>query len=78
MNAEIKTPKEMMAEGLDVMGWSKKRIAKAKFSTNLRRFRCFFGSHPKVLAAVYEDLQTTEIDAARILNINISDFLMSR
>ena len=76
MEPVTRTPKEMLRGGLCLMGWSIWRINRAKFKTNLRRFRCHFGSHPKVLALVYEELQTTAIEAARIEPsiIDVDDF----
>lgn len=77
MEPDIRTPKEMLSEGLRLMGWSIKRVKKGKFTTNLRRFRCHYGCHPKVLAAVYEALQTTAINDASIdpSFIDLDDFL---
>ena len=35
-------------------------------ATNVDRFRVFFNAHPRACASLWEDLQTTEIEAANI------------
>ena len=62
----VKKPKEIMQIGLGVMGWAPGQIRKCKLKTNLRRFCVHYGCNPKVLAQLFEDLQTTELLAARI------------
>ena len=74
---DIKTPRQILKTGLELMGWASRRVTRAKDATNQRRFRTHFGCHPKVLAQLYEDLQTTTIDAALFdsSKIDVVDFL---
>ena len=71
------TPQEILVVGLELMGWAPRRVAKSKPLTNTRRFRSHYGCKPRVLAQIFEDLQTTTIAAAQIdsSKISIKDFL---
>ena len=74
---DIKTPAQLLDIGLRLMGWSCRRIKRAKVKGNKRRFRAHFGCSPVVLAQLYEDLQITPIAKARITReqIDVRDFL---
>ena len=62
----IYTPDEIMKIGLRFAGYKKRRIRRAKEKTNIERFRGHFGSDPHIYAAIWEDLQTTNVEEARV------------
>ena len=45
--------------------------------SNTERFLAHFGASPETLCAIFSDLQTTQIEAARIANPSILHFLMT-
>jgi hypothetical protein len=55
------------------------RIRRARKETNVYRFRGHFGSNPIIYAEIWEDLQTTEVEEARVptKDLNIHFFLMA-
>lgn len=63
---QIYTPKEFLEHGLKLVGFSKKRIKRAKPKRNNTRFKGFFGVKPYVAAKVWEDIQTTDIPEAKV------------
>jgi hypothetical protein len=73
------TENEIMKIGLRLVGFSRRRLRRAKKKTNLDRFRGHFGSNPKVIAETLEDLQTTEVEEAHVPSeeLNINHFLMA-
>jgi len=52
---------QVMAIGLDMMGFPPARQQRVKRSTQLDDFQAFFGVHPLVIARIWEDLQTTNV-----------------
>jgi len=58
---------QVLQRGLLLAGGSRRRLAKQKKSSNIEDFKSFYGSHPVVLAQVWEDLQST---SATITNKN--------
>jgi hypothetical protein len=58
------TAEEIMRHGLLLVNYSRKRIKKAKTKRNIERFKGHFGSKPAVIAQIWEDLQTTQVEAA--------------
>jgi hypothetical protein len=60
----ILTADEILKHGLCFIGYTSKRIKKAKRRTNLGRFKGHFGSSPRVIAQIWEDLQRTNIPEA--------------
>ena len=63
----ILTPKEILQIGLRLVNYSEGRISRAKkTSTNTTRFKSHFGVNQIVAAQVFEDLQTTDHEEARL------------
>jgi hypothetical protein len=62
----ILTPSELLKIGLNLVGFTRRRIRRAKTTTNMKRFKSFFGSSPGVIAMIWEDLQKTRINEARV------------
>jgi hypothetical protein len=62
----IYTISEILRIGLLTVHITKKRIKKSKNSRNVARFKAHFGVPPSVVAAVFEDLQRTNIPEARL------------
>ena len=62
----ILTADEMMAKGLELGGCDRRRQQRACRATNLHHFKSFYGALPSVYAEIFSDLQTTEIDEARV------------
>ena len=62
----IFSPREMLNEGLLLLGWTQKKIDRVEESTNSIRFRSHFNCNPPVAAQIWEDLQTTKIEGANI------------
>jgi hypothetical protein len=54
------TVDELLESGLLLVGYSERRLGRAKYATNIERFKAHFGSIPKVCCDIWEDLQTTE------------------
>jgi hypothetical protein len=68
--------------GLQSRGFSEKRLAKNSLTRRIEWFQTCFGCPPIVVETMWTDLQTTEIEAARIggteegdIKISIYDFL---
>jgi len=59
----ILTPGEFLRLGLTLLGWVEAKLERAKDETNVGRFTGHFGC---MCCALWEDLQTTEIEEARI------------
>jgi hypothetical protein len=62
----ILTPDQIMAEGLNVAGFEIVRQRRAGKITNIARFKAFFGCSPADTAIIWEELQTTGHEEARI------------
>ena len=56
----------ILREGLEYAGFSRRRRRNVDLETNKERFRAFYGSNPVVYAVLLHDLQTTDLDEARI------------
>lgn len=64
---EIFSPDEMLVAGLTGLGWNDSNMtARLTVTTKKERFRGHFGADPHVIAQIWEDLQTTTHDEARI------------
>jgi len=74
-NLNILTPHEILVAGLKALKYSKRRINRCKDSTNQGRLRNAHGLNSVALAQLWEDLQTTSIEEAR-LDPNQRDLLM--
>ena len=75
---DIKTPDEVLSEGLALYGFDEARQAIQNRKSNLNDFKAHFGVSPVVVAQVWEDLQTTAVTTARIEptgNINLVNLL---
>ncbi len=75
----ILTADEFLKIGLQLVGYKKRRIRRAKKRSNVERFLGHYGSIPCICAMIWEDLQTTEVEEARIPaeHLNVAFFLMS-
>lgn len=70
---------EILDWGLDLVGFPTNGGA-VKRSTRLRRFKAHYGSNPIVISELFEALQTTDIEEARIevkANKDVDNFLLS-
>ena len=75
----ILTPKEVLEIGLRLVNYSEGRINRAKIQTNTTRFKSHFGVNQIVAAQVFEDLQTSPNEDARLdeKKISIEYFLQA-
>ena len=75
----IFTSGEILNKGLELLRFPGERIEKFKHSRAVDRFRLAFGATPKIVAQIWDDLQTTTIDSARLdpgkKNRSMDDFL---
>jgi hypothetical protein len=62
----IISPDEMMKIGLKLAGYKQRLVDRAKKETNIERFKAQYRSSPAVVAAIWEDLQLTEIPEAHV------------
>ena len=61
------TPNEMLVEGLNYLGWDESNMtARLSIETKKDRFHGHCGSNPHVCAQIWEDLQMTTAQEARI------------
>ena len=76
---KVYTANEIMKTGLLLVHYTRRRIKRAKRSTNINRFKDHFGARPHVVAQIWEDLQLTDIADAKITGkeVNLEYFLMS-
>jgi hypothetical protein len=73
------TPDEILKHGLLLVGYTRKRIKRAKRKVNLGCFKGHFGSSPRVIAQIWEDLQRTDIQKSfvPVEMRNFDHFLMA-
>lgn len=64
--AHIVTDDEILERGLILARYQDTQIDRCSTETNITRFRNHFGPSPRVAATIYEDMQRTNIDEARI------------
>lgn len=69
--------KKFLKLGLELVGYDAKRQHRTRTATNVVRFRSNFGAGPKTCRAIFRDLQTTEIEEARIDKPNYFYFLVA-
>ena len=62
----IYTADEVLSFGLTLVGFDEHRQRRQQRKSNVEDFKGHFGTQPVVVAQIWEDLQTTEIAAARI------------
>jgi len=65
-NVVVYTANEILKKGLLLVNYSRRRIRRAGKKRNEERFKGHFGSSPVVIAHIFEDLQTTDIQEAYI------------
>ena len=71
------TAQQFLRRGLEAVGFDLPRQQRTKHTTNLTRFRAAFGVGPAACSAIFTDLQTTQIPAARIERPNSYFFLVA-
>lgn len=77
---DIITAKQMMHIGLTILKFSIRKIQRAKHRTNRKRFTSHYGCSPRVASMIYEDLQRTQVAAARVSGkqqLKVRHFLMA-
>jgi hypothetical protein len=75
----ILTADEFLKIGLQLVGYKKRRIRRAKKRSNVERFLGHYGSIPCIYAMIWEVLQTTEVKEARVPaeHLKVEYFLMA-
>jgi hypothetical protein len=75
---EVYTLDEILLIGLRAVNFTKRQIKKGK-KQNVQRFTSHFGAKPCVVARIWEDLQTTDIEEAYVPpdSLNLTYFLMA-
>ena len=63
---EIYTAREMLDIGLKLLRWEDHQLARVQHETRVTRYIGHFGAGPGVLAQLWEDLQTTSLEEARV------------
>jgi len=85
----IYSPEQVLRRGLRIAGASSRLFHRQKRETSVEDFKSFFGSHPAVLAQIWEDLQTTsatledkngntvsaQIDTTKTRSVHLKNFL---
>lgn len=69
----VVTPVEWLVIGLQSVGFDPIRQNRCH-ETNIQRFLAHFGASPETLLAIFSDLQTTQIEAARLCQAKPSPF----
>jgi histone H3/H4 len=62
----LMTPDEVLEHGLALVGFNKERQNRVVRKKNASRFRTFYNADPSVIAVLLVQLQTTEIEIARL------------
>lgn len=57
-SVDIMTSLSILAFGLEQVGFSGKRQARVKNSTNVERFKAHYGVGPQTVKALFDDLET--------------------
>jgi len=73
----ILTEDEMLMAGLKLIGWEEAQVLRVETKTNHTRFVGAFGALPHILAKIWEVLQTTSIEDAKVdpKKHSLDDFL---
>ena len=73
------TADEFLKTGLKLVGYKRHRIRRAQKISNVERFVGHYRSIPCICASIWEDLQTTAVEEARIPveHLNVAFFLMA-
>jgi DDE superfamily endonuclease len=72
---DVRPPDEVLELGLLTRGYTQERITKNKQERLDEWFQVSFGCAPDVVSAMWSDLQTTEIDDARIGDDSVEDYI---
>jgi DDE superfamily endonuclease len=75
-DAYVLTGDEFMQHGLLLLGWTERQLdrnSKRRREKHTAWFKAEFGCSGQVVAQIFEDLQTTDIQAARIDNAALED-----
>jgi hypothetical protein len=62
----ILSPDDMLVKGLTLLGWTEVRLGRRMVETNIEQYGGIYGVVPSVTAQLFEDLQTTDIEDAKI------------
>ena len=62
----VVTPERIQYLGLKLVGYKSKRLKKSTSKVNYSRFKAFFGLSPVSAAEIYHDMQTTDIEDAKV------------
>jgi hypothetical protein len=62
---------EMLVHGLQLLGWENKRLNRRTTATNINQYSGMYGMHPGAVAQLSEDLQTTDIESARMKELSM-------
>ena len=68
---EIYTEDEILEQGLLAVGWEPHEFNHLKGKTKVERFRSEYGAKPAALAQLWEDLQTTKVEGANIIDAKV-------
>lgn len=70
---------EILQKGLAFVGYKDIRLQSSSDATNFDHFQGHYGCSPYVVAAIFQDLQTTNIGTAKIDSraISLKEFLMA-
>jgi hypothetical protein len=73
------TADEVLVQGLKIAGFDTNRQQTIQRKTNISRFKAYFGAAPLVYTEIWEALQVTRCDSARIdtakAAVNLETFL---
>jgi hypothetical protein len=75
----ILTAEDILRKGLELGGFDRDRQKNVRRAQNLERFKSLYGSNPVVYAAIFEDLQMTQLPDARVdpQTLCVESFLMA-
>lgn len=76
LRLNVLTENEMLQKGLEILGYDQQAQTRVHWKTRVRRFKRHFASSPLVCSILWETLQTTDIDDARITNTSDKAFTM--
>ena len=66
MEIHVLTTLETLNAGLLVVGYDQKSLDRVGLKKNISRFRTHYVCHPRVFVDIFERLQTTQIEEARL------------
>lgn len=74
---DIQTASEILKKGLEMKGWSGRKIERAGHATNTDRFVSAYGCSNIIVAQMWEDVQHANILDVGVDGIDIGDFLLA-